>query len=318
MYPDFKRTALLQSLYDRVTVREDILLYGQAGNGKTHLLKQLQKRLLQRRICFYFSFRGIRAFDAFTTYYQEVLQTEARNHPTVDYHLKQFFQQNPVIQLRNWTQWLNWHQHLTGTLGQLSQDLLFVIDHFEEWEVSGKSHFPDEALPQIRELRNCQWLIATQQETIFDGFSVMEVPPLTIKEVEESTLPVESLQEYHSYTKGNVAFLTELLAHEGNLEPQIKALMEQRHRHFLFFKARFTSLQWNLLRALALEENVQQPLAFSFLVKYKLGAASSVDRALTNLLSSRMILKSQEEGYILRDVALLRWFQWLYVAEEAP
>lgn len=305
------RNVFLENLYQEVIFRKNVQLYGEEGVGKTYLIRQLISKLHQRRICFYFSFRGIRNLEDFAFYYQQILQNASKEYATVAYHLRQYFNEFPVNQIRSWEQWIIWHNGLTQVLVKLSQDLLFVLDHLDEWEVEGAEGFPPEALQQLNPAPNCQWLFLQKARLESKDLLAIEILPLAMEEIEYDESKKFEIEALLQFARGNTKFLVELLDLHGNFGERRQNLMKAVHAQFHFFKSRFTQLQWNLLRAVALEENVEQPMAFEFLMKYRLGAASSIDRALTNLMQSNMLRKTQK-GYTLSNPIMLRWFQWLY------
>jgi uncharacterized protein len=73
--------------------------------------------------------------------------------------------------------------------------------------------------------------------------------------------------------------------------------------------------QWSLLIAIAKQEKVYQPQAKVFLEKYRIGAASTVQKALDTLQSKEMIYRTdlpETPYYRVYDVLLLRWLQRTY------
>lgn len=78
--------------------------------------------------------------------------------------------------------------------------------------------------------------------------------------------------------------------------------------------AQYTNLlsntQWRVLRAIAREEWVANPLSNKFIHTYGLGAASSVKTALTMLQKNELVIK-ETAGYAVQDVLLARWIQQL-------
>lgn len=87
---------------------------------------------------------------------------------------------------------------------------------------------------------------------------------------------------------------TEILAQEGPVFAQYTRLLS---RH-----------QWELLRAIAREDGVIQPMSKDFIEKYKLGAASTVNSALKMLVQNEIVVK--DDGvYLVHDLLLSRWLQ---------
>ncbi len=66
--------------------------------------------------------------------------------------------------------------------------------------------------------------------------------------------------------------------------------------------------QYKLLKAIGLNNGVEKPSAGKFLLKYQLGAASTVNSALSALLEKELIYK-ENQIYKVYDVFLMRWFQ---------
>jgi len=72
-----------------------------------------------------------------------------------------------------------------------------------------------------------------------------------------------------------------------------------------------THLQWRLLEAIALEGRVAKPSGKDWLMKYKLGSASSVQAALAAMEQREMVVP-EESGYRLMDPFMEHWFKQVY------
>jgi len=84
----------------------------------------------------------------------------------------------------------------------------------------------------------------------------------------------------------------------------------------LFFQYRnlLTSIQWNLMKAVAKEEKVYQPNSKDFIEKHKLGIPANIQRAMESLLNKEMIYKGNDSTgayYTVYDVFLSRWMEKL-------
>ncbi|MCX8081656.1 MAG: ATP-binding protein [Bacteroidia bacterium] len=78
------------------------------------------------------------------------------------------------------------------------------------------------------------------------------------------------------------------------------------------YRNMLTATQWQLLKAIAMEEKVYKPNAAEFIKKYQLGAVSSINRSLEALLNKELIYKATfvpEPYYTLNDKFFLRWLQ---------
>jgi uncharacterized protein len=92
-------------------------------------------------------------------------------------------------------------------------------------------------------------------------------------------------------------------------------ILEAEQSNFFQYRNLLTPFQWALLIAVAKEEKLLQPQSKQFLQKYKLGAASTVKKAIDSLMSKEMIFlhtDRTESYYRVYDVFLLRWLQRTY------
>lgn len=87
-------------------------------------------------------------------------------------------------------------------------------------------------------------------------------------------------------------------------------ILEERTPLYQVYQNMLTAAQYSLLEAIAIEINVEKPKASAFLIKYKLGAASTVTRTLDALEAKDLIL-FENNSYSLNDIFLMRWFQRL-------
>jgi hypothetical protein len=67
-----------------------------------------------------------------------------------------------------------------------------------------------------------------------------------------------------------------------------------------------TTMQYRVLRAIALNDGINNPLSKEFLSKYALGAASSVSQAIKSLSDKEFVFFSKGR-YCLNDVFLAQW-----------
>jgi len=94
----------------------------------------------------------------------------------------------------------------------------------------------------------------------------------------------------------------------ADIELTFDEIIEQEIPVFSSYHRLFTSLQWNLLHAVALEEKVKYILSKDFLKRHDLGAASSVNTALQSLIKKEFIIQ-ENDSYTLHDTLLMRWLQ---------
>ena len=96
-------------------------------------------------------------------------------------------------------------------------------------------------------------------------------------------------------------------------EEALKILKEQESI-FYNYRVLLTRHQWNLLRAIALEETGYELTSKSFISKYNLGSPSTVLRSATSLLGKEFLLTGTDTSgnkyYSVYDVFLERWIQY--------
>ena len=84
---------------------------------------------------------------------------------------------------------------------------------------------------------------------------------------------------------------------------------------YIQYRSLLSLIQWKLLVAIAKEGFVSEPQAQGFLKKYKIGAASSVQKALKALLDKEMIFSietSEKSTYRVYNVFLMRWLERIF------
>ena len=82
------------------------------------------------------------------------------------------------------------------------------------------------------------------------------------------------------------------------------------------YRELLTFTQWQVLKAIGIEDQLTQPTGKAFISAHKLGAQSSVKRALVALVDNDMVSLRFDENdnkvYSVQDVFLRRWIQYKY------
>jgi len=81
---------------------------------------------------------------------------------------------------------------------------------------------------------------------------------------------------------------------------------------YMQYRSLLSPIQWQLLIGIAKEGLVTEPQAQTFLRKYKIGAASSSQKALNALLDKEMVFSietTEKIAYRVYDVFLMRWLE---------
>jgi len=87
-------------------------------------------------------------------------------------------------------------------------------------------------------------------------------------------------------------------------------IIQQEIPLFSAYQKLLTKVQWKLLVAISKAEEVSNPYSQEFLTKYGLGAASSINAALDNLIRKELVIHHNQK-YTLHDTLLMRWLQQL-------
>jgi AAA+ ATPase superfamily predicted ATPase len=97
---------------------------------------------------------------------------------------------------------------------------------------------------------------------------------------------------------------------------QIKRVCEEQlnmqQTTFMQYRDLLGPIQWKMLIAIARENLISEPQAKDFLLKYKIGAASSAKKALTALVDKEMVCTIEtleKTSYRVYNVFLMRWLE---------
>lgn len=91
-----------------------------------------------------------------------------------------------------------------------------------------------------------------------------------------------------------------------DLEHTFHDIIMQSAPMFMNYNNLLTTAQWNVLVAIAKAEPVINPTANDFLLRYRLGSASTVSSALQALVNKELVEESTD-GYFVHDTLLMRW-----------
>jgi len=88
--------------------------------------------------------------------------------------------------------------------------------------------------------------------------------------------------------------------------------LSQQQGTYMQYRSLLSPIQWQLLVAIGKEGLVTEPQAKDFLHKYKIGAASSAQKALLALMDKEMIFSiesTEKTAYRVYNVFLMRWLE---------
>lgn len=91
------------------------------------------------------------------------------------------------------------------------------------------------------------------------------------------------------------------------IDETLQQILLENEVSYYNYRALLSKLHYSILKAVAREGSVEKPLAQNFLVKYKLGSASSVKSALDNLESKGLLVKNN--GWRVSDWFFSLWLK---------
>jgi hypothetical protein len=104
----------------------------------------------------------------------------------------------------------------------------------------------------------------------------------------------------------NYLYARSIQVEDVDIDQVLVDILEQQQAVFANFPKILTHTQWRVLKAVAKAEPLHNPLRKDFLLKYRLGAASSVSTALKALQKSEMVVVD-DGAYLVHEVLLARW-----------
>ena len=313
------RSAEFERLFDAVVNRENIQLVADPGMGKSYIIDKLIDKLSGRRFCFEINLRGIRSSHELLYKLVQNINDAAEDSYNLKYQLKRILDERPMPLRVEEDNFQSWIKDLLVGLQNVSLDFLFIFEDVDQWE--SKDNLT-EALHHFNGARNSQALISSMSsKKDLKNYSVIQLEAITTAQLmlsESSNYQHQDLEDLVQLSGGNTSFLIEIMNNMNGSSPRkaVKRVLESYHPIFYNFRNRFTALQWKLLLAIACEGYVSHPHAFDFLVNYRLGAASSVERALRNLSDSHIIVQT-DMGWKVSNIRFRQWLVNLYPQVES-
>lgn len=92
----------------------------------------------------------------------------------------------------------------------------------------------------------------------------------------------------------------------GDVDHSLITILRENEPVYASYLTLLTATQFKVLKAIALNDGVENPLSGEFLSKYDLGAASTVSQAIRSLTDKEFVFFSKDQ-YRLNDVFLAQW-----------
>lgn len=303
------RVEELDLIYHRIIGRQDLELIAASGAGKSYLIQRLIEKLEGRRVCFRLDLQA--SFQIAQLLHLLALEIDhlSDKHPNLAFQLKRFEKENPSYLVDSLVSFAKHLLKLRDHLSQVGLDFLFIFENPENWDFTEDFSAFHQEIEDLNNSPNLQVLIASTADlNVYPQFKLKDLALSDIWSENESWQG-----PLFSYCRGNLAFIKAFLPFHKNSE-STRDFFKSLSSSYLLLKNRCTILQWKLLRSIATYEMVKQPHAFDFLVKHQLGAASSVERALRNLVDSQLVERGPE-GYRVSSPQLHRWLQFIYTGK---
>ena len=131
----------------------------------------------------------------------------------------------------------------------------------------------------------------------------------------KKTIETGSISKIYNWSRGQTYTLQLVCNHlfanykkvtDEDVDTVFNQILVQQQAIYANFQKMLTRAQWNVFRAIAKEEPLQNPLNKDFLAKHSLGAASTVSTALKALEKLELVIKD-EGHYLVHEVQVARW-----------
>jgi len=150
-----------------------------------------------------------------------------------------------------------------------------------------------------------------------------EYIPFIIRHMEHGKRYIEPeiLDSWYDRLKGHTFYVQQMMNHLYAAKPKkwkkydyemfFASVVKEQEHYFITFKNLLSDLQWRVLQAVAAEGYVERVQSKEWLMKHKLGTASSIGSAV-KVLTERELLAKEPRGYRLMNPYLEYWFRFLY------
>lgn len=99
------------------------------------------------------------------------------------------------------------------------------------------------------------------------------------------------------------------ILNDSEIYDTLNEILKENEPIYFNYKNLLSRLQWNLVLAVAKEDNVKEPLSSQFIIAHQLGSASSVKRALESLLKKEILIY-YKDLYMVYDVFFSLWLKF--------
>lgn len=234
-------------------------------------------------------------------------------------------------------------EHSLHSLGEFlmsrKEPIVLAIDEFQQVSrfdaQNGEAVFRSWAqqFPELRFIfsgshrQMMESMFAERNRPFYRSAQLMELKPIDKKEYRKfinkqfkaggKTISPDVIDGVYTWSRGQTYCIqllcNRLYASYQKVEPKhlpkvIDEVLQQENNIFSNYFSLFTKTQWNVMRAVAKEEPLTNPLSKDVLSRHQLGAASTVGSALAQLQEKEFVIKDDGQ-YLVHDVIFARWLQ---------
>lgn len=154
-------------------------------------------------------------------------------------------------------------------------------------------------------------------KTIYSNFIQLQFNKYKIKIHPDDVQLILDLTDCHTYYTQRLCHDIFALNHHKTIKTELiyktlNNILNDNENIYFQYRNLITTAQWNLLKAIAIEEKVEQPFAQKFINKHNLGTPANVKRSLEALVEKELIYYNasiETPYYETSDKFLMRWMQ---------
>lgn len=153
-------------------------------------------------------------------------------------------------------------------------------------------------------------------KTIYSNFIQLQFNKYKIKIHPDDVQLILDLTDCHTYYTQRLCHDIFALNHKTIktelIYKTLNNILNDNENIYFQYRNLITTAQWNLLKAIAIEEKVEQPFAQKFINKHNLGTPANVKRSLEALVEKELIYYNasiETPYYETSDKFLMRWMQ---------
>lgn len=222
-------------------------------------------------------------------------------------------------------------------LGSRKKRIVIAIDEFQQINDYPESKAEATFRSWVQQIPEVRFIFSGSHRTLMEAMFTEKKRPFYQSSQLESLQPIaldpyskfihhhfqtakkaitqESIEKIYKWSRGQTYTVQLVCNHlfanynkvtDPAVDTVFNQILIQQQAIYANFQKMLTRAQWNVFRAIAKEEPLQNPLSKEFITKHSLGAASTVSTALKALERLELVIKD-EGKYLVHEVQLARW-----------